>query len=1011
MADRWVEAASHLQAETRRRFDAVRRAILTHGDRLRAIPGVLGLRPGFRFTAGWITDEPAIVVTVREKRPPGQVPEDELIPRELAGVPVDVTPATPIEQLRSRARTRGLPVRPWPGVEYEPALPDWERDPDAASREIFDTERAATRPYVPPPEPPLDEVSGAATVTCHASPDAGWTTLGPFLAGTRDRLTVGMYDFSAPHVLAGLRDAMTAARASLRLVLDPGLTLSRGTDPSRPKARDVTEEVVVEALRTALGDRFSMAWAAVKRSGKTSGGFFPSAYHIKAAVRDGEALWLSSGNWQSSNQPDPDRIGPGPDPAEILRAYNREWHIVVESPGLARVFERYLEHDLAEALPLQSVTREVRPEGPEVLIPADEEARPPGRVRFFEPRTVTATVRDPLRIQPLLTPDNYARHVVEVIRSARRSLYFQNQYIAVNRRITASYQELLNTLRDKANDAALDVRIILRDGGDSRSMLETLKAQGFPTDRIRLQRGCHNKGIVVDSAVVVLGSHNWSSDGTSANRDASLIIHHPEIAAYYESIFLHDWEHLARARTLRDRRLGQPAVAGPETPTPRGMIRVPWDEFEEELDEAGRLASVALMSEGSGQRVEGNDQAPLPRLDLTGRFLRVATRGRPGYLVANRQGGTWSIDAGRFHGLPAPTSGEAVTLALFASGASDEALNDPGKAPAKARISQVGGTRSQLEIIEGTVDPAADRLKAVIIHLPGPRLRVGLEGDPLGVGPAREALASSPFVREPGAGESAELRLIARGGQYWIVGPDDDRPMVGQVDGFTEASAWEAVQRLEHIERWKRIAELDNPATSIGPDEVRVEILRDGMPLTGSEIRLEYARGDGQESVPPEVTIRLENTGMRTLHVGLLDLPQTFGIFPMLSGLGSQKLAPGEEVFANRGEPIAITVPDEFWRQGVSELRDIVKVLVSTSEFDARRLKQEDLDLPRPATCPAGLEIFGVTGDIEELGAQERPMERVATRHAGPGAAKRIDDWETLQFAFTTVRPLPAERL
>ena len=33
-------------------------------------------------------------------------------------------------------------------------------------------------------------------------------------------------------------------------------------------------------------------------------GLLASAYHIKVAVRDGAAIWLSSGNWQSSNQPD-----------------------------------------------------------------------------------------------------------------------------------------------------------------------------------------------------------------------------------------------------------------------------------------------------------------------------------------------------------------------------------------------------------------------------------------------------------------------------------------------------------------------------------------------------------------------------------------------------------------------------------------------------------------------------------------------------------------------------------
>ena len=40
-------------------------------------------------------------------------------------------------------------------------------------------------------------------------------------------------------------------------------------------------------------------------------------------------------------------------------------------------------------------------------------------------------------------------------------------------------------------------------------------------------------------------------------------------------------------------------------------------------------------------------------------------------------------------------------------------------------------------------------------------------------------------------------------------------------------------------------------------------------------------------------------------------------------------------------------------------------------------------------------------------------MERVqtGTRHAGAAPARRIDDWRTLQLAFTTVRPLKGDQL
>jgi pimeloyl-ACP methyl ester carboxylesterase len=53
----------------------------------------------------------------------------------------------------------------------------------------------------------------------------------------------------------------------------------------------------------------------------------------------------------------------------------------------------------------------------------------------------------------------------------------------------------------------------------------------------------------------------------------------------------------------------------------------------------------------------------------------------------------------------------------------------------------------------------------------------------------------------------------------------------------------------------------------------------------------------------------------------------------------------------------------------------------------------------------------GVRGEDQVLGTLERLMAQVQTRHAGGGAAGRIDDWRTLQVTLTTSRPLPAQRL
>jgi len=54
-------------------------------------------------------------------------------------------------------------------------------------------------------------------------------------------------------------------------------------------------------------------------------------------------------------------------------------------------------------------------------------------------------------------------------------------------------------------------------------------------------KNCHTKGILVDSRSTLVGSHNWTNEGTTYNRDASLLFDDPEVTAYFEQVFSHDW--------------------------------------------------------------------------------------------------------------------------------------------------------------------------------------------------------------------------------------------------------------------------------------------------------------------------------------------------------------------------------------------------------------------------------------------------------------------------------------
>lgn len=106
------------------------------------------------------------------------------------------------------------------------------------------------------------------------------------------------------------------------------------------------------------------------------------------------------------------------------------------------------------------------------------------------------------------------------------------------------FVDLINAVAQLQHDG-VDVRLILSQWQTQGGWLDKLQAAGIDLAMVRIQVGVHNKGLVVDSQIVMLSSQNWSGDGVLRNRDASLIVFDEEAAQYYETIFLHDWVHMA----------------------------------------------------------------------------------------------------------------------------------------------------------------------------------------------------------------------------------------------------------------------------------------------------------------------------------------------------------------------------------------------------------------------------------------------------------------------------------
>ena len=99
---------------------------------------------------------------------------------------------------------------------------------------------------------------------------------------------------------------------------------------------------------------------------------------------------------------------------------------------------------------------------------------------------------------------------------------------------------------------------------------------------------------------------------------------------------------------------------------------------------------------------------------------------------------------------------------------------------------------------------------------------------------------------------------------------------------------------------------------------------------------------------------------------------------------------------------IDLFIPDALWRQGVTETRDILKLIVSTDEADATLLQQDDL--PLTARPPA-------TRDFpQRMNTLNRLMARVHTRAAlvTPSREESFPDWTTVEVAATVIRPAEA---
>lgn len=296
----------------------------------------------------------------------------------------------------------------------------------------------------------------------------------------------------------------------------------------------------------------------------------------------------------------------------------------------------------------------------------------------------------------------------------------------------------------------------------------------------------------------------------------------------------------------------------------------------------------------------------------------------------------WQMDRGAMSRVSA-----GDRFALYPMSATGAELADMARAVAFARAVSVTPASTTLQIEEGAKLDEGLHYKAVVVARAA-TVPVGFEGDRSGV---ELLLARAASARSFSVGVAPKFRVVAANGAFTITTGGGDRVLWGPVPQDARGAS-AVMAALEHMALWKLRVELTNPLTQIPADAVEFVITRNpGTPnaveMTAPplrELEMAYAPDASGTLCKPSYKARITNRSPVPLFVALLACSDDWSISTALIGSGTQRLGPGETVFAKAGTPVGCSVPP-----GATEATDELLMMVSTDLFDALTLRLKPL--------------------------------------------------------------------
>lgn len=363
---------------------------------------------------------------------------------------------------------------------------------------------------------PVQTISFTGEITAFVSPDNSYETITNELRNARYSIDMNMYEFTNPFLYQELLDALKR-NVTIRIFME-----------GSPIGGIDNREVFI--LRSLASHGSQIRFIVSDNENHVNARY--QFNHAKYLLIDNETVIVESCNWAKTGVPKNPSFG------------NREWGIVVRNKEVATRFLQVFQDDWdplhTDSYPLEAMNMTFFPDFTlDYDIPTG--SYPPG----FTAKTITG----PCTITSVFSPDNSEQVLLDAIDAATTTIYVQQLYIYKDWGETPSplVEHLVNkSLEGVQVQVILDYQLryeeITKTLDETKEFLETygvkvkfISSEWSPFSTI------HNKGMIIDNTTVLISSINWNEQSVRNNREAGVLVNSPEVATYYATVFLSDW--------------------------------------------------------------------------------------------------------------------------------------------------------------------------------------------------------------------------------------------------------------------------------------------------------------------------------------------------------------------------------------------------------------------------------------------------------------------------------------